>query len=78
MKINWSGKSHNFLNSEKKYLCKVLDSDILTQGDEQKKFEKNLCNYLKAKNIYCVNSAASALEIISILLKIKKGVQKNG
>lgn len=73
MKINWSGKSHNFLNSEKKYLCKVLDSDILTQGDEQKKFEKNLCNYLKAKNVYCVNSAASALEIISILLKIKKG-----
>ena len=39
LKINWSGKSHNFNYKEKKYLLRVLDSDNLTQGRELVKFE---------------------------------------
>ena len=73
LKINWSGKSHNFSLAEKKYLTNVLDSDVLTQGIQKEKFENSLRTYLKKKNVYSVNSAASALELIAILLQIKKG-----
>ena len=73
LKINWSGKSHNYSFSEKKYLTNVLDSDALTQGPQKEKFEKSLSSYLKVKNIFCTSSAASALEIISDLLNLKKG-----
>lgn len=72
IKINWSGKSHNYTYQEKKYLINVLDSDVLTQGIEKEKFENSLRIYLKKKNIFSINSAASALELISILLNIKK------
>ena len=71
-KINWSGKSHNFSLQEKKYLMNVLDSDVLTQGIQKEKFEKSLRTYLSKKNIFCLNSAASALELISVLLDIQK------
>jgi|TARA_Y100000389_G_scaffold205146_1_gene264133 perosamine synthetase len=73
IKINWSGKSHNFSLAEKKYLTNVLDSDVLTQGIQKEKFENSLRAYLNKKNVYSVNSAASALELIAILLQIKKG-----
>ena len=73
LKINWSGKSHNFNYKEKKYLLRVLDSDNLTQGRELVKFEKGLQKYLNKKNIFCTSSAAASLEIIAILLKLKKG-----
>lgn len=72
-KINWSGKSHNFLTHEKEYLLKVLDSDNLTQGEQKEKFEDSLRNYLKQKNVFCTSSAAASLEIISLLLSLKKG-----
>ena len=66
MKINWSGKSHNLNNKEKKYLFNMLDkADILSQGPELDKFESSLRNYLGSKNIFCTSSAAAALEIIS-------------
>lgn len=73
IKINWSGKSHNFSLAEKKYLTDVLDSDVLTQGIQKEKFENSLRVYLNKKNVHSVNSAASALELIAILLQIKKG-----
>lgn len=73
LKINWSGRSHNFTSSEKKYLMNVLDSDNLTQGVQKNKFEKSLRRYFNRKNIFCTSSAASALEIIATLLNIKKG-----
>ena len=38
LKINWSGRSHDFTNKEKKYLMRVLDTDNLTQGSEKKIF----------------------------------------
>ena len=73
LRINWSGKSHNFSYEEKKYLLKVLDSDNLTQGIEKNKFEYALRKYLNKKNIFCTSSAAASLEIIAMLLKLKKG-----
>ena len=73
MKINWSGKAHNYTARDKKYLLKVLDSDTLTQGKEKDIFENKLRKYQNKKNIFCTSSAASSLEIIAILLDIKKG-----
>ncbi len=72
-KINWSGRSHDYSIKEKKYLMKVLDSDNLTQGPEKIKFETSLRRYFKKENIFATSSAASSLEIISLLLNIKKG-----
>lgn len=72
-KIDWSGRSHDFTKLEQKYLLNVIkNSDILTQGPELQKFESELQRYIKKKNIYAVSSAAAALELISILLDLKK------
>ena len=72
-KIDWSGRSHDFTKLEQKYLLNVIkNSDILTQGPELQKFESKLQKYIKKKNIYAVSSAAAALELISILLDLKK------
>ena len=72
-KIDWSGRSHFYNKEEKKYLLKVIDkADPLTQGTQLKKFENGLRKYLKQKNIFAVSSAAAALEIISLLLNLKK------
>ena len=73
MKIDWSGRSHNFSKKDINYLTKVIkDADPLTQGKYLKKFESDLSKYLKVKNIYALSSAAAALELIAILLNIKK------
>jgi len=72
--ILWSGRSHNFTNYELNFLKNVIKkANPSTQGKFLKLFEKSLENYLKVKNIFAVSSAAAALEIISILLNIKKG-----
>ena len=66
MKINWSGKSHNLNDIEKKYLFNMLDkADVLSQGPELNKFENSLRSYLGLKNVFCMSSAAAALEVIS-------------
>ena len=72
--ILWSGRSHNFTNFELNFLKKIIkEANPATQGKFLKLFEKSLENYLKVKNVFAVSSAAAALEIISILLNIKKG-----
>ena len=74
IKINWSGRSHNYTDIEIKNFIKIIKSaDPLTQGPHLKKFEKDLSKYLNKKNISVVSSAAAALDIIAILLNIKKG-----
>jgi len=74
MKINWSGKSHNYTNKDINYLTKIIKTaDPLTQGKYLKNFENVFSKYIGKKNVYAVSSAAAALEIISLLLKIKKG-----
>ena len=74
MKIDWSGRSHSYSEKDINYLVNVIKhADPLTQGFYLRKFENNLSNYLKSKNIFAVSSAAAALEIAALLLKIKKG-----
>ena len=74
MKINWSGRSHNYTNKDISYLTKIIKTaDPLTQGKYLKNFENVFSKYIGKKNVYAVSSAAAALEIISLLLKIKKG-----
>ena len=69
IKIDWSGRSHNF--SKKEIHC-LRNADPLTSGNEIKIFEKNLAKYLKINQVFALSSAAAALEIISILCNLKK------
>ena len=74
LKIDWSGKTYNYTDSEFKYFTKVIkNSDTFTQGGQLKKFEHELRKFLKKKNIFATSSAAASLEIIALLLNIKKG-----
>jgi perosamine synthetase len=74
MKINWSGRSHNYSKKDINYLVKIIKTaDPLTQGKYLKKFEKDFSKYIKKKNVFAMSSAAAALEIIALLLKLKKG-----
>lgn len=74
LKIDWSGKSYNYSNSDLKYLNKVIkNSNTYTQGKQLIKFETELKKSLRIKNIFVTSSAAASLEIISLLLNIKKG-----
>ena len=73
MKINWSGRAHNFSNKDINYFIKIIkNADPLTQGIYLSKFEKDFSKFLGKKNVYAVSSAAAALEIIAILLRLKK------
>ena len=73
IKVNWSGRSHDYSEKEKKYLLNVLKSDNLTQGREKDKFESSLQKYFNKKNFFCTSSAASSLELIAALINLKKG-----
>ena len=41
------------------------------------KFENDFSNYIKKKNVFAVSSAAAALEIIALLLNLKKVMSNN-
>ena len=74
MKINWSGRSHNYSKKDINYLTKIIKTaDPLTQGQYLKRFENIFSKYIKKKNVFAVSSAAAALDIIALLLKLKKG-----
>ena len=63
MKINWSGRSHNYTNKDISYLTKIIKTaDPLTQGKYLKKFEQVFSKYIKKKNVFAVSSATGALE----------------
>ena len=73
MKINWSGRAHNYSSADINYLLKIIKkADPMTQGYYLKKFQKDFSDYIGKKNVFAVSSAAAALEIIAALLKIKK------
>ena len=74
IKIDWSGRAHNYSQKDINFLVNVIKkADPLTQGKFLNKFENNLSKYLKTKNIFAVSSAAAALEIIALLINLKKG-----
>ena len=73
MKIPWSGRAHNYNKKDIKYLTNIIKyADPLTQGSYLKRFEKNFGSYIKKKNVFAVSSAAASLELIALLLDIKK------
>ncbi len=74
LQIDWVNRSHFYTKKELSYLNNFLkNSTSLTQGAELLKFESSLKKYLKVQNINVVSSAAASLEIIALLLQLKKG-----
>ncbi len=74
IRIDWVNRSHFFTKKELNYLNNFLkESKSLTQGKELLKFETSLRSYLKVQNINAISSAASSLEIIALLLQLRKG-----
>jgi len=73
MKINWSGRAHNYSKKDINYLVNIIKTaDPLSQGKYLKKFEEVFGKYINKKNVFAVSSAAGALEIISSFLNLKK------
>ena len=73
MKINWSGRAHHYKKSEIDFLVKIIKTaDPLTQGKYLKKFENDFEKFLGKKGAFAVSSAAAALEIIALLLQLRK------
>ena len=74
MKINWSGRSHKYTEKEISILSNVIrNADPLTGGKYLKLFENSLKNFLGKRNVFATSSAASAIELISMLCQIKEG-----
>ena len=59
-------------NEDIKSIIKVLKSDFITQGQEIKKFEKNLTSYFGSKYSTAVSSGTAALHLIGLSLGWKK------
>ncbi len=73
MKIDWSGRSHNYSNKDINYLVDIIKTaDPLTQGKYLQKFEEAFAKYIGKRNVFAVSSATGALEIISLLLNLRK------
>ena len=73
MKIDWSGRSHKYSSADIRYLTNInKNADPLTQGKYLKEFVKVFLKYIGKKNVFAVSSAAGALEIIALLLNLKK------
>ena len=74
MKIDWSGRSHKYTEKEISILSNVIrNADPLTGGKYLKLFENSLKNFLGKRNVFATSSAASAIELISMLCQIKEG-----
>lgn len=72
-KIPFSGRSHKFLESEISAVADLMRSDLnLTQGDHLKEFESDFRKYFSANNVFAVNNATSALEIIAEICNLNK------
>jgi dTDP-4-amino-4,6-dideoxygalactose transaminase len=63
----------NINKEDIKSVIKVLKSDIITQGQEVKKFEKNLSSYFGSKYSTAVSNGTAALHLIGLSLGWKKG-----
>lgn len=71
----------NYINYGKQYIdsddidavVKVLQSDMLTQGPDDVRFESAMCNYVGARYATAVNSGTSALHIACLAAGITSG-----
>lgn len=55
------------------FVNKVLKSDWIGTGPQTAKFEKSLSNYLNQKNLICVNSCTSAIQLALTLTNVGAG-----
>lgn len=58
---------------DKDAVCNALDSGWLTYGQENIRFEENLCKYTGAKYCLTVNSCTSALHLALLAVGVKEG-----
>ena len=66
------GRSHKYSRKDIDYFTKVIQhADPLTQGKYLQLFEKNFAKYINSPNVLAVSSAASALEMIASIIKLK-------
>ena len=54
-------------------VTKVLKNQLITQGQEVKKFENNLASYFGSKYVTVVSNGTAALHLIGLSLGWKKG-----
>jgi len=54
-------------------VCRVLESDFITQGPLVEQFEQAIANYVGGKHAVAVNSATSALHIACLALGVGEG-----
>mgnify|MGYP001377610689 CR=1 FL=1 len=55
MKVNWSGRGHNYTRKDINYLVNIIKTaDPLSQGKYLKKFEEVFGKYINKKNVFAV------------------------
>ena len=54
------------------YKNSIFSALLTPQGKYLNEFESNFSKYIKRKNVFAVSSAAAALDIIALLLNLKK------
>ena len=69
--IPWS-QAH-FISNEKFHLNKAFDSTWISGGSYVKKFENKFCKFIKSNYALSVNNGTSAIHLVYLALKLKKG-----
>ena len=73
-KIPWTGRAHYYTEEEIEVVVDVMkNATTLTQGEHLYNFERKFSKYIGAKNVFAVNSATSALELVSQICNFSKG-----
>ena len=73
-KIPWTGRAHYYTKEEIEVVVDVMqNATTLTQGEHLYNFERKFSKYIGAKNVFAVNSATSALELVSQICNFGKG-----
>ena len=72
--IPFSGVGYKYSPDEINVVAQAMGSiKTLTQGEYQAEFERNFCKFSKTKFSFATSSAAAAIELASILFKVKQG-----
>ena len=69
--IPWS-QAH-FISNEKYHLNKAFNSTWISGGSYVTKFEKEFSKYIKSNFAITVNNGTSAIHLVFLALKLKKG-----
>lgn len=72
MRNNFPYSRQEIVKEDIKKVCKVLKSDLITQGPQVIEFEKKVAKFTGAKYACAVNSATSALILAVKAIGLKK------